>query len=55
MFSSLGHLRLFKYERANDLVIKMKFLQPRSNVTTKEESNPNSRDQMTEQNILKSK
>ena len=44
MFNSLGHLQLFKYElivHANDLVIEIKFLQPRRNVTTKEESNLN--------------
>ena len=45
---------MLKYEiivHANDLVIKIKFLQPRSNLPTKEESNSNRLDQMTEQNI----
>ena len=51
MFNSLGDLRLFKFECANDLVIKMRFLQQRSIATTKEKSNPNRLDQMTEQNI----
>ena len=40
----LGIWALFKYEllvHANDLVIKIKFLQPSNNVTTKEESNSN--------------
>ena len=45
--------QLFKYElivHANDLVIHKKFLQPRINVTKKEESSPNNRlDQMAEQ------
>ena len=52
IFNSLRHLQLFKYElivHAHDLVIKIKFLQPRSNVTTKEKSNPNRLDQMIEQ------
>ena len=52
LINSLGHLELFKYElivRANDLVIKITFLQPRSNVTAKDESNPNRLDQMAEQ------
>ena len=56
MFNGLEHLQFFKYEltvHANDLVIKITFLQPRSNVTTKEETNPNRLDQMTEQNIAK--
>ena len=57
MFNGLEHLQLLiKYEltvHANDLVIKIKFLQPRSNVTTKGETNPNRLDQMTEQNIAK--
>ena len=38
MFNSPGHLQFFKYElivHVNDLVIKIKFLQPRSNVTRK--------------------
>lgn len=38
---------------ANSLVVKIKFLQLSSNVTTKKESNPNRLDQMTEQNIAK--
>ena len=38
IFNSLGHLQLFKYElmiHANDLVIKIKFLQPSNNVAAK--------------------
>ena len=50
MFSDLGHLRLFKFDRANDLVIKMKFLQLRSNVTIRE-IRPQQTWSMTEQNI----
>ena len=56
ILNSLGHLQLFKYKlivHANDLFFKIKFLQVRSNVTTKEESNSNRLDQMTEQNIAK--
>ena len=56
MFISLGTLRLFKYElvvQAYDLVIKIKFLQPRNNVMTKEKSNCNGLDQITEQNSTK--
>ena len=56
MFKSLGHCQLFQHElivHANDLVIKIKFLQLRSNVRAKEESNPNRLDQMAEQNIAK--
>ena len=37
-------MQLFECElivNANDLVIKIKFLQPSNNVTAKEESNPN--------------
>ena len=54
MFNSLGHLELFMYEilvHANDLVIVIKLLQPRSNSTTKEKSDPNRLDQVTGQNI----
>ena len=43
MFNSHGHFQLFKKElivHTNDLVIKIKFLQPSNNVTTKEKSNP---------------
>ena len=42
MFYSLGHLKLLMYNlivHANDLVIKVRFLEPKSNVTTKEELN----------------
>ena len=38
IFNSLGHLQLFKYElivHANDLVIKIKFLQLSNNVAAK--------------------
>ena len=50
MFSDLGHLQLFKFDRANDLVVKMKFLQLRSNVTIRE-IRPQQTWSMTEQNI----
>ena len=43
MFNGHGHFQLFKKElivHANDLVIKIKFLQTSNNVTTKEKSNP---------------
>ena len=50
MFSDLGHLRLFEFDRANDLVVKMKFLQLRSNVTIRE-IRPQQTWSMTEQNI----
>ena len=56
MFHKLGYLQLFQYKlivHANDLVIKIKFYQLRNNITTKEESNPNKLNQMTEQKIAK--
>lgn len=37
----------------NYLVKRIKLLQPRINVTTKEESNPNRLDQMAEQKTIK--
>lgn len=56
MFITLITIQLFMNDQlvpCNYLVKRIKLLQPRINVTTKEESNPNRLDQMVEQKTTK--